>query len=99
VTSRPKPNYRLARPLFIREASASFGNTHHTSSVAMKKCASLGGTATAAKCDVNEGSWSMSWYFLVKWCATLPSEGVEEDPLFNLWSIYIEEVFAGFSPP
>jgi hypothetical protein len=41
----------------------------------------------------------MSWYFLVKWCATLPSEGVEEDLLFGLWSIYIEEVFVGFSPP
>ena len=67
-------------------------DTHHTSSAAMKKCASLGGTATAAKCDIKEG-------FLVKWCATLPSEGVEEDLLFGLWSIYIEEVFVGFSPP
>jgi hypothetical protein len=41
----------------------------------------------------------MSWYFLVKWCTTLPTEGVEEDLLFGLLSIYIEEVFAGFSPP
>jgi hypothetical protein len=41
----------------------------------------------------------MSWYFLVKWCATIPIEGVEEDLLFGLWSIYIEEVFVGFSPP
>ena len=71
----------------------------HTSSAAMKKCASLGGTTTAAKCDIKEDSWSVSWYFLVKWCATLSSEGVEEDLLFSLWSIYIEEVFAGFSPP
>jgi hypothetical protein len=70
-------------------------DTHHTSSATMKKCASLGGTATAAKCDVKEGSW----YFLVNWCATLPSEGVEEDIMFGLWSIYIEEVFVGFSPP
>jgi hypothetical protein len=31
-------------------------------------------------------------------CATLPSEGVE-DIMFNLCSIYIEEVFVGFSPP
>jgi hypothetical protein len=65
----------------------------------MKKCTSLEGTATAAKCDVKEGFWSISWYFLVKWCATLPSEGVEEDLLFGLWSIYIEECFARLSPP
>jgi hypothetical protein len=63
------------------------------------QCASLGGEATATGGDVKEGFWSISWYFLVKWCATLPSEGVEEDLLFGLWSIYIEEVFAGFSPP
>jgi hypothetical protein len=63
------------------------------------KCASLGGEATATGGDVKEGFWSISWYFLVKWCATLPSEGVEEDLLFGLWSIYIEEVFVGFSPP
>jgi hypothetical protein len=44
------------------------------------------------------GFWSISWYLLVKWCATLPSEGVEEDILFGFWSIYIEEVFAGFFP-
>jgi hypothetical protein len=48
--------------------------------------------------DVKEGFWSISWYFLVKWCTTLPSEGVEEDLLFGLWSIYIEEVFLGFLP-
>jgi hypothetical protein len=47
MTGRHRPNYRLARPLFITEASASFENSHHTSSAAMKKCASLGGTATA----------------------------------------------------
>jgi hypothetical protein len=64
----------------------------------MKKCASLGGTATTAKCDVKEGSCSVSWYFFVKWCATLPSEGVEEDLMFSLWSIYIEEVLLGFLP-
>jgi hypothetical protein len=74
VTGRPRPNYRLARPLFIREASASFGHTHHTSSTAMKKCASLGGTSTTTKCDVKEGfgeclgiSWlSGALLFLVK---------------------------------
>jgi hypothetical protein len=99
VTGQPRPNYRLARPLFIREVSVSFAHTHLTSSATMKKCASLGGTATATKDDVKEGAWSVSWYFLVKWCATLLSEGVEEDLLFGLWSIYIEEVFARFSPP
>jgi hypothetical protein len=97
VTGRPRPNYRLARPLFIREASASFGHTL-TSSAAMEKCASLGGEVVATGGDVKEGSWSMSWYFLVKWCATLPSEGVEEDLLLRLWSIYIEEVLLGFLP-
>jgi hypothetical protein len=66
VTSHPRPNYRLVRPLLIREANASFGHTHHTSSVAMKKCTSLGGIATATKCDVKKGSWSISWYFLFK---------------------------------
>jgi hypothetical protein len=94
VTSRPKPNYRLARPLFIREANTSFGHTHHLA----LQCASLGGVVVAIGDDVKEGSWSMSWYFLVKWCATLPSEGVEEDLLFGLWSIYIEEVCWVFSP-
>jgi hypothetical protein len=66
VTGRPRPNFMLNIPLFIREASTSFVHTHHTSSVAMKKCASLGGTATAAKCDVKEGSWPVSWYLLDK---------------------------------
>jgi hypothetical protein len=47
MTGQPRPNYRLARPLFIREADASFENSHHTSSAAMKKCASLGGTVVA----------------------------------------------------
>jgi len=74
-------------------------DTHHITSAAMKKCASLGGTSTTTKCEVKEGSWSVSWYLLVKWCATLPSEVVEEDLLFGLWSIYIEEFFAGFSTP
>ena len=64
----------------------------------MKKYASLRGTTIEAKCDVKDGSWSMSWYFLVKWCATLPSEGVKEDLLFGLWSINIEEVLLGFLP-
>jgi hypothetical protein len=70
----------------------------HTLTLALQ-CASLGGEAVATGGDVKEGFWSISWYFLVKWCATLPSEGVEEDLLFGLWSIYIEEVFVGFSPP
>jgi hypothetical protein len=63
------------------------------------QCASLGGETVATGGDIKEGLWSISWYFLVKWCATLPSEGVEEDLLFDIWSIYIKEVFAIFSPP
>jgi hypothetical protein len=94
VSGQPRLNYRLAKPLFIREASASFGHTHSA-----LQCASLGGEPTATGRDVKEGFWSISWYFLVKWHATLPSEGVEEDLLFGLWSIYIEEFFVGFSPP
>jgi hypothetical protein len=47
------------------------------------QCASLGGEVVATRGDVKEGFWSISWYFLVKWCATLPSEGVEEDILFK----------------
>jgi hypothetical protein len=93
VTGRPRPNYRLARPLFIRETNASFGHTHTHSTL---QCVSLGGEAAANGGDIKEGFWSISWYLLVKWCATLPSEGVEE---FGLWSIYIEEVFVGFSHP
>jgi hypothetical protein len=85
--------------VFICEDGVSFEYTTHTSSAAMKKCTSLGGVAVATGGGVKEGSCSMSWYFLVKWCAALPSEGVDEDLLFGLWSIYIEEVFAGFSPP
>jgi hypothetical protein len=84
--------------VFICEDGVSFEHTHHTSFATMKTCARLGGTATAAMCDVKEGSWSVSWYFLVKWCATLPSEGVEEDLLFGLWSIYIKEFLLGFLP-
>jgi hypothetical protein len=85
--------------LFICEDGVSFEHTHHTSSGAMKKCAILGGTTTTTKCDIKEGSWSVSWYFLVKWCTTFPSEGVEKDLFFALWYIYIEEVFVGFYPP
>ena len=95
MTGWPRPNYRLARPLFIREASASFGHSHYST----VQRASLGGETAATGGDVKEGFWSISWYFLVKLCATLLSERVEEDLLFGLWSIYIEEVFARFSPP
>jgi hypothetical protein len=84
--------------VFVCEDDVSFEQTHHTSSATVKKCARLGGIAIAAKCDVKEGSWFVSWCFLVKWCATLPSEGVEEDLLFGLWSINIEEVLMGFLP-
>ena len=63
------------------------------------QCASLGGEVVATEGDIKEGFWSISWYFLVKWCTTFPNEGVEEDLLLGLWSIYIEEVFVGFSTP
>jgi len=74
VTGQPRPNYRLARSLFIREANASFGHTHHTSSAFMKKCTSLRGTATTTGGDIKEGfglSLGISWLsgpllFLVK---------------------------------
>ena len=71
MTGQPRPNYRLARPLFIREASASFGHTYHTSFATMKKCASLGGTATATSMRVFGLSLGISWLsgallFLVK---------------------------------
>jgi hypothetical protein len=95
VTCFPKPNYSLARTLFIREAKASFGHTHQLA----LQYASLGGEPTATGGDVKEGFWSISWYLLVKWCATLPSEGVEENLLLCFWSIYIEEFFGGFSSP
>jgi hypothetical protein len=94
VTGWPGPNYRLAKPLLIREASASFGHTQHLA----LQCTSLGGESVATGGDFKEGFWSISWYFLVKWCTTIPSEGVEEDLLFDIWSIYIEEFFLGFLP-
>jgi hypothetical protein len=62
VTGRPKPSFRLARPLFIREASASFAHTHQLA----LQCASLGGEPIEVRCDIKEGSWSMSLYLLVK---------------------------------
>jgi hypothetical protein len=89
VIGRPITNYMLARPLFIREVNASFAHTQHSA----LQCASLGGETTTTRGDVKEGFWSISWYFLVKWFTTLPSEGVEEDILFALWSIYIEVQF------
>jgi hypothetical protein len=60
--------------VFICEDGVSFEHTHHTSSAAMKKCASLGGVAAATGGDVKEGfglclgiSWlSGALLFLVK---------------------------------
>jgi hypothetical protein len=92
VTGRPKPNFRLARPLFIREASASFGHTHQLS----LQCASLGGEPTATGGDVKEGfglCLGISW---LSSALLFPSEGVEEDLLLCFWSIYIEQVLLGF---
>jgi hypothetical protein len=84
--------------VFICEDGVSFEHTQHTSSATMNKCTSLGGVASATGGDVKEGLWYISWYFLVKWCTTLPSKGVEEDTLFDIWSIYIEEVLLGVLP-
>jgi hypothetical protein len=82
------------RPLFIREASASFTHTHPA-----LQCTSLGGETTATGGDVKEGfglSLGISW---LSGALLFPSEGVEEDLLLCFWSIYIEEVFTGFSSP
>jgi hypothetical protein len=70
VIGRPRPNIRMAMPLFIREASASFGYTHYST----LQCASLGGEPTATWGDFKEGfglSLGISWLsgallFLVK---------------------------------
>ena len=70
MTGRPKPKYRLAIPLFIREASASFVHTHQSA----LQCTSLGGETAATGGDVKEGfglSLGISWLsgallFLVK---------------------------------
>jgi hypothetical protein len=70
VIGRPRPNYRLARPLFIREANASFGLTHQPT----MQCTSLGGETVATGGDDKEGfglSLGISWLsgallFLVK---------------------------------
>ena len=63
-----------------------------------KKCTSLGGVATATGGDVKEGfviCLGISWLSSV---LLFPSEGVEEDLLLCLWSIYIEEVLLVFLP-
>jgi hypothetical protein len=60
VTCHPIPNYRLARPLFIREASASFGHTHHLS----LECASHGGEPSATGSGVKE---SFGRYLGISW--------------------------------
>jgi hypothetical protein len=64
-----------------------------------KKCASLGGVVVAIGGDVKKGfglSLGISW---LSGLLLFPSEGVEEDLLLCFWSIYIEEVFVGFSSP
>jgi hypothetical protein len=94
MTDRPRPNYRLAISLFIREANASFGHTHHLA----LQCTSLEGTATANGGDIKEGfglCLGISW---LSSALLFPSEGVKEDILFFFLPIYIEEVFLGFLP-
>jgi hypothetical protein len=64
-----------------------------------KKCTSLGGVDVATGGYIKEGfgpSLGISWLSGV---LLFPSEGVEDDLLLCFWSIYIEEVFAGFSSP
>jgi hypothetical protein len=64
-----------------------------------KKCANLGGVVVATRGDIKEGfglSLGISWLSGV---ILFPCEGVEEDILLFFFSIYIEEVSAGFSSP
>jgi hypothetical protein len=64
-----------------------------------KKCASLGGVVVATGGDIKEGfglSLGISW---LSGAPLFPSEGVEDDLLLFFWSIYIEEVYGGFSSP
>jgi hypothetical protein len=70
VTSHPRPNYRLTRPLFIREASASFGYKHtqlYSLQVLEEKLLQLGVTSRRVL-SVSLGiSWlSGALIFLVK---------------------------------
>ena len=50
MAGQPRPNYRLVRPLYIREANASFEHTQHST----LQCASLGGETTTTGGDVKE---------------------------------------------
>jgi hypothetical protein len=72
VIGRPRPNFRLAKLLFIREASASFEHTHNTSCGYRRSAQVLKGEATATRCDVVKVLGLSLGYILVKWCATLP---------------------------
>ena len=92
MTSRPRPNFRLTRPLFIREANASFAHSLMSSATRGKSAQVL----EEKLLQLGVTSRRVLVYLLVKWCTTLPSEGVEEDLLFSLWYIYIEEFFVGF---
>jgi hypothetical protein len=99
VTGRPRPNFRLARPLFIREANASFVHSLISSAtrgksvqVLEEKLLQLGVTSRRVLGLCLGISWISS-------ALLFPSEGVEEDLLPCFWSIYIEEVFVGFSSP
>ena len=64
-----------------------------------KKCTGLGGIYVATRGDVKDVfSLSLGIYWL-SGALLFPSEGVEEDLLLCFRSIYIEEVFVGFSSP
>jgi hypothetical protein len=82
VTGRPRPNYRLAKPLFIREANASFGHTHLSALQQEEKmrkswrksCCNWGVTSRRVLGLCLGISWISS-------ALLFPSEGVEEDLL------------------
>jgi hypothetical protein len=98
VTGRPRPNFRLARPLFIMEVGASFVHSLIISAtrgksvqVLEENLLQLGMTSRRVLGLCLGISWLSS-------ALLFHSEGVEEDLLLCFWSIYIKEVFARFLP-
>jgi hypothetical protein len=73
VTGRPRPNFRLAKLLFIREASASFEHTHTQALKSRREvCKSQREMLLQLEGDVVEDLGLSLGYILVMWCATLP---------------------------
>jgi hypothetical protein len=73
VKGRPRPNFRLTKLLFIREASASF---EHTLTQALKSRREVHKSQREMllqqEGDVVEDLGLSLGYILVMWCATLP---------------------------